>query len=111
MHAPGATGAEERRSVSGLPLCLPGVTPSAAPGQTWRQAVAWSFSGVLAAGGALATYTVITTDEEEAALAWAKAAGTYHTVGAVVDEFVHNALRHLVRAHKAELASRRAPII
>ena len=46
--------AEKRRSVSGIPLLMPGVTPNASKDQEWRQEAGWSYSGVLAvapAGG------------------------------------------------------------
>ncbi len=40
--------AEKRRSISGIPRGIPGVTPNAAPGQTWRQESGYSYSGILA---------------------------------------------------------------
>lgn len=35
--------AEKRKSVSGIPLLAPGVTPNAAPDKEWRNQVAWSY--------------------------------------------------------------------
>lgn len=44
--------AQRRRSISGIPLLLPGVTPNATPDAAWRQEAGWSYSGILAAGPA-----------------------------------------------------------
>jgi hypothetical protein len=41
--------AEKRKSISGIPFLLPGVTPNSSKDQEWRQEVAYSYSGILAA--------------------------------------------------------------
>jgi len=33
----------KRRSISGIPFLLPGVTPDATPGEEWRASVAWGY--------------------------------------------------------------------
>lgn len=37
----------KRRSISGIPGLLPGVTPDATAIPVWRQAASWSYSGIL----------------------------------------------------------------
>ena len=39
--------AEKRRSISGIGLITPGVTPNASKDQEWRQEACWSYSGIL----------------------------------------------------------------
>jgi len=41
--------AEKRRSVSGVALWLPGVSPDSDQAAAWRQQVAWLYSGIAAA--------------------------------------------------------------
>lgn len=36
----------KRRSISGIPFLIPGVTPDATPGQEWRQSAGWSYGAV-----------------------------------------------------------------
>ncbi len=40
--------ATKRKSISGIMLGIPGVTPDASEGQAWRQSVGWSYTGILA---------------------------------------------------------------
>lgn len=42
--------AQKRRSISGIPMLIPGVTPTATPDAAWRQEAGWSYSGILATG-------------------------------------------------------------
>jgi hypothetical protein len=39
--------AEKRRSISGIPFLMPGVTPNIAKDQEWRQEAGWCYSGIL----------------------------------------------------------------
>ena len=43
--------AEKRKSISGIPRQIAGVTNNATHDQEWRQESGWSYSGILAAGG------------------------------------------------------------
>ena len=38
--------AEKRRSISGIPLLIPGVTPNVGKDQEWRQEAGWCYSGI-----------------------------------------------------------------
>jgi hypothetical protein len=42
--------AERRKSVSGIPLLIPGVTNNATPDREWRQESGWSYGAVAGAG-------------------------------------------------------------
>src|SRR5687767_15295032 len=56
--------AEKRKSISGIPFLIPGVTPNASKDQEWRQESGWSYSGILAGSGAdISTYPPIFTFE------------------------------------------------
>lgn len=44
--------AEKRKSISGIALIIPGVTPNSSKDQEWRQESGWSYSGILAASPA-----------------------------------------------------------
>lgn len=50
--------AEKRKSLSGIQRSLiPGVTPTAAKDQEWRQESGWGYPGILASGAAAAVVT------------------------------------------------------
>ena len=38
--------AEKRKSISGIGLIIPGVTPNSSKDAEWRQQSAWSYSGI-----------------------------------------------------------------
>lgn len=42
--------AEKRKSISGIPLLIPGVTPNVAKDQEWRQETGWCYSGIEVSG-------------------------------------------------------------
>jgi hypothetical protein len=44
--------AEKRRSISGIQLLIPGVTPNAAKDVEWRYESGWNYMGLLAAPAA-----------------------------------------------------------
>lgn len=49
--------AEKRKSISGIPCLVPGVTPNASKDQEWRQQSAWSYSGILATSADSVTWS------------------------------------------------------
>lgn len=42
--------AEKRKSISGMPFLIPGVTPNASKDGEWRQESGWSYSGISVSG-------------------------------------------------------------
>ena len=48
--------AEKRKSVSGVALGIPGVTPNSGQDQEWRQEAGWGYSGILAGGVVVITF-------------------------------------------------------
>lgn len=45
--------AEKRKSISGIPVLMPGVTPNSAKDAEWRQQSGWSYSGIALAAAAV----------------------------------------------------------